>query len=145
GSHELYLYFHLSKFIHKKKNEYYNQGEVRGYISPNFREIDDNDTRLKNRRLVYSKSIDPKVREGFKIENEDLDGKYRDEILYDLGGRYDLVEPHNLLVLRYLDFVPLVSISENENIVQYSPPKGYRYTLYLVNSKGDKVNIHNGF
>ena len=111
-------------------------GDVYGYICPTMPVIDSNGTRIKNRRLVAHQELDKtkNVRDIF------LGPDSRFDVNTDIDGTYDLFIDKRILILRYLDFIPLLDPDGNT-------PKDKRlivkYILHLLTSSGNRILIGN--
>jgi hypothetical protein len=111
---------HLEFYMHLNRYTTWNtfegsvkdrlNGDVYGYIRPTSPVIDSNGVRIKARRLVAHPDIknDPEIKRIFigsstnpLTRNTDID------------GTYDIFKANRVLVLRYLDFVPLLDRCHN--------------------------------
>jgi len=130
---DIKIHYTVNRFINKtidsdNSEKVVNEGDVYGYISESIPLQNSDGIRLKERNLVF---------------NPDLEGKDKEEKINDiklanfedLVGTYEIQEENKLVVLSFINLIPLVDL-------EYNTLKGIRYFVKIY--YGDKEIEHNG-
>jgi hypothetical protein len=146
---QLEFYMHLNRYtlwntdIQGHDQEKLN-GYVYGYIRPIIHYIDNDGLRIKSRRIV----ADPNLKNSPKLLSAFL-GKVPLTRNTDIDGTYDILKSDRLLVLRYLNFIPILDRNGNTP-TDTSTVKGYAVSLVnesthdhfkLGSFKGDRLEM----
>jgi len=123
GKVNLKLYFNLNSFDFKSL-----EGKVYGYIGPDIPLENEQEVRIKGRRLLLDPLIPTEIKTVFNIQDssfEPTDDIGRD----DLEGTYEILEYEKLVVVRYLNFMPFINNA-------HTPYPDYTFSIVLL--KNDK-------
>jgi hypothetical protein len=132
---QLEFYMHLNRYtVWNTQISGYSQdrlnGDVYGYIRPIVSVRDNNNIRIKGRRLVAHPDIEN--------ESKELADTFLGSIPLtrntDIDGTYDILRADRLLTLRYLDFIPLL---DRDNTTPTDKGIVKEYVVYFTDKQKD--------
>jgi hypothetical protein len=127
-----------SRFLRESKENaklkmYYNvnsfdfntlEGKVYGYIGPDVPTENEQEVRVRCRRLLFDPLMPAAIKSDFNINDSDFEPT--DDIeRKDLEGTYEILEDKKLVILRYLNFMPFVGYD-------HTPYTNYKFSVVLL-------------